>query len=119
MAGSKHLDIAAVASVGDLVDDSAGVQLSALPPFTTLLIWTVNSLYRVVVTQWPEVYVQGGDFFPDPTLAQVNTTSAGANRFRVGWISDGLVVQVGSGGRRIVTSPVVAITTEAANAVVH
>ena len=59
MANIKTLRAATLDRIGDLVDDTAGVHLRDLPPFTTLLVWTLNSLYRVVITQWPEVYIQG------------------------------------------------------------
>ena len=101
--------------IGDLVDDTVGVHLCDLPPFTTLLVWTMNSLYRVAVIRWPEVYVQGRAFFPDPTLAYVDGASFGGGCLRVGWISAGLFVEIRSGGRQIITSPVVAITTEQAS----
>ena len=118
MANTKLLRAATLDGIGDLVDDTAGVHLRDLPPFTTLLVWTMNSLYRVVVTQWPEVHVQGGAFLPDPTLARVDGVSFGGNRLRVGWISAGLLVEIRSGGRHIITSPVLAITTEQASSVV-
>lgn len=118
MANIKLLRAATLDGIGDLVDDTAGVHLRGLPPFTTLLVWTMNSLYRVVVTQWPEVYVQGGAFFPDPTLARVDGASFGGSCLRVGWISAGLLVEIRSGGRHIITSPVLAITTEQASSVV-
>jgi hypothetical protein len=106
--------------IGDLVDDTAGVHLRDLPAFTTLLVWTMNSLYRVVVTRWPEVYVQGGAFFPDPTLAYVDGASFGGSCLKVGWIGAGLLVEIRSGGRRVITSPVLAITTEqASSSIVH
>jgi len=118
MADSTRLRAATLDRVGDLLDDTAGVHLCDLPPFTTLLVWTRNSLYRVVVTQWPEVYVQGGAFFPDPTLAHVDGASIGGSCLRVGWISAGLFVEIRSGGRHIITSPVLAVTTEQASSVV-
>ena len=118
MANTKFLRGATLDGIGDLVDDTAGVDLRGLPSFTTLLVWTMNSVYRVVVTQWPEVYVQGGAFFPDPTLARVDGVSFGGNCLRVGWISPGLLVEIRSGGRHIITSPVLAITTEQAVSVV-
>lgn len=118
MADTKVLRAATLDRIGDLVDDTAGVHLCDLPPFTTLLVWTMNSLYRVVVIQWPEVYVQGGAFFPDPTLAYVDGASCGGSCLRVGWISAGLLVQIRSGGRHIITSPVLAITTEQPSQVV-
>ena len=120
MSDSKLLRAAALDRIGDLVDDIAGVHLHEVPPFTTLLVWTMNSLYRVVVTQWPEVYIQGGAFFPDPTLAHVDGASFGGSCVRVGWIGAGFVVEIRSGGRRIITSRVLAITTEqVSSAVVH
>ena len=118
MADSKPFRASTLDRIGDLVDDTAGVHLRELPPFTTLLVWTMNSLYRVVVTQWPEVYVQGGAFFPDPTLARVDGSSLGGSCLRVGWISAGLLVEIRSGGRHIITSPVLAITTEQASSLV-
>jgi hypothetical protein len=88
------------------------VHLRDLPPFTTLLVWTLNSLYRVVITQWPEVYIQGGAFFPDPAPAYVDGASSGGSCLRVGWIGVGLLMEIHSGGRHIMTSPVLAVATE-------
>ena len=118
MAGSKLFRTLTLDRIGNLLDVSSGVYLCDLPPFTTLLVWTRNSLYRVVVTQWPEAYVHGGAFFPDATLAYVDGASIGGSCLRVGWISAGLSVEIRSGGRHIITSPVLAITTEQASSVV-
>ena len=110
---TQLLHVATLDRIGDLVDDTAGVHLP-LPPFTRLFVWTINALYRVVVTQWPEVYVQAAAFFPDPTVARVDgATFAGS--FRIGWISGGLLVGIRSGGRHIITSRLLAITTEQAS----
>lgn len=114
MADSSLFCVATLDRIGDLVDDTAGVDLRDLPPFTTLLVWTMNSRYRVVVTEWPEVRIQGGTFFPDPTLAVIDGASMGGSCLRVGWIGAGLLVEIHSGGRHITTSPVLAITTEQA-----
>jgi hypothetical protein len=97
---------------GALVADIEGVHLHQLPPFTTLLVRTMNSLYRVFITPGPEVYVQGGAFFPDPTAAYIDGASIGGSCIRVCWIGIGLLVVIRSGGRRIITSPVRAIATE-------
>ena len=59
------------------MNDIKGVDVRHLPPFTTLLVWTMNSLYRVVITQQPEVIVQGGVFFPDPTSAYLDGADSG------------------------------------------
>jgi hypothetical protein len=120
MADSKRIRAATLDRIGDLMDENSGVQLRDLPPFTTLLVWTVNSLYRVVVTQWPEVYVQGGVFFPESTLARVDGASFGGSCLRVGWIVSGLFMEIRSGGQHIITSRVLAIITEhSSDLVVH
>lgn len=112
MDNPRLLRTATLDRIGNLVDDTAGVHLRDLPPFTTLLIWTMNSLYRVFVTHWPEVYVQGGAFFPDPTPACIDGASLGGTCLRVGWICAGLFVEIRSEGQHIITSRVLAITSE-------
>ncbi len=95
----------------DLVQNRECVRLSDLPPFTTLLVRTVNSLYRVVITRGPDVCVQGGTFFPSETSANIIGASTGGSCLRVDCICVGLLIEIRSGGRRIVTSPVLAIAT--------
>lgn len=112
MSDTKSVPAATLEGIGVLVEDMAGLNLSDLPPFTSLLVWTVNSLYRVVVARWPEVYVQGGAFFPDPKLASIEGASLGGTCLRVGWICLGLRMEIRSGRWRILTSPVLAITTQ-------
>ena len=103
-----------------LVEDVEGVQLRHLQPFATLLVRTMNSVYRVILTQGLEVYVQGGAFSPGPTAACLDGASIGGSCLRVGWIGVGLSLEIRSPGRRIVTSPVRAITIEqASGSVVH
>ena len=120
MSDPKFVRAATLNRTGDFMENVAGVDLRDLPPLTTLLVRTANSLYRMVITRWPEVYIQGGDFFPDPTAAYVDGASSGGSCLRAGWIGVGLLVELRSAGRRVTTSPVVAITTEqAANSVVH
>ena len=42
----------------DVMNVLDSVHLTELPPMTTLLVWTMNSFYRVVVTDGADVYVQ-------------------------------------------------------------
>lgn len=120
MSDTKWVRAGTLDRLGDIVEHIEGVHLRHLPPFTTLLVRTMNSLYRVVITHWPEVYVQGGAFFPDPTSVCLDGASIGGSCLRVAWIGVGLVVEIRSGGRRIITSPVRSITTEpASGSVVH
>jgi hypothetical protein len=91
------------------VEDLDGVHLRHLPPFTTLLIRTLNSVYRVIVTGGPEVCIQGGAFFRDPAAAYLDGASIGGTCIRLGWIGVGLRIEMRSGSQRIITSPVRAI----------
>ena len=87
------------------------VRLSLLPPFTTLLVRTVDSLYRIVIMPGPDVYVQGGAFFPEAASAYINAASAGGNHLTVGCICVGWNAEIHSGNWRVTTSPVRAITS--------
>ena len=97
----------------DAMGRGAGVDLSQLPPLTTLLVWTRNSLYRIVVGGGSAVYVQGGQFFPDPTPARFDGASLGGAVLKAGWIVVGLLMEIQDGDSRIITSPVRAIAAEA------
>ena len=120
MSDSKRVRGVTLDWFGGVVNDIKGVDLRQLPPFTTLLVRTVNSVYRVVITTGPEVYVQGGAFFPDPTSAYLDGASIGGSCVKVGWIGLGLLVQFRSGDQCVITSPVRAISTErASGSVVH
>ena len=94
--------------------------LNQLEPLTTLLVWTWNTLYRLIVSEGSDVLVQGGSHFPEPTPAYVAGASAGGRLLKTGWIGVGFVMELRANGKYIVTSPVVAIATEAPGvSVVH
>jgi hypothetical protein len=104
----------------DLLDRVPGVHLAELPPLTTLLVWTWNSVYRVMATADSHVYVQGGAYFPNAMLAYVDGASFGGSLMKMGWIGVGLKVEFRVGTRRIVTSPVLRIIIEPSDiSVVH
>jgi hypothetical protein len=96
----------------ELIQRAEGLELGQLEPLTTLLVWTWNTLYRVVVAEGSDVLVQGGSHFPEPTPAHVDGASAGGSLLKTGWIAVGLVMELRVSGKRIVTSPVVAIATQ-------
>ena len=89
-----------------------GVELGQMEPMTALLVWTWNSLYRVVVGEGSDVLIQGGSLFPQPTPAHVYGASAGGRLVKTGWIGVGLLLVFQVGGKRIVTTPIIAIATE-------
>ena len=59
MSDTKFAHAATLDRFVDVVKGVEGVHLRNLPPFTTLLVRTMNSLYRVVIAEGLEVYVQG------------------------------------------------------------
>ena len=96
----------------ELVEHVEGVELGELEPLTIVLVWTWNSLYRLIVEEGGDVLLQGGPFFPEPTPAHVDGASTGGNLLKAEWIGVGLLMEFRVSGKRIVTSPVVSITTE-------
>ena len=106
--------------LGGHIDRLERVHLPQLPPFTTLLVRTRNSLYRIVVTEGSDVYVQGGSFFPESTSAHIDGASLGGCFLMVGWIRVGFRVEIQAGGQSVITSPVRSISSELPNiAVAH
>jgi hypothetical protein len=95
----------------ELMQHVNGVELGQLEPLTTLLVSTWNSLYQVIVGEGSDVLVQGGSF-PKPAPAHVDGASTGGSLLKTGWIGVGLLMEFRVSGKRIVTSPVVAIATE-------
>lgn len=102
-----------VGGFSEVVSEGEGVYLCQFPARTTLLIQTLNSLYRIVITQAPEVCIQGGALFPEPTAAcLIGSSSVPGARLKAGWIGIGLRIQLRSRDRQIVTSRVRAITAD-------
>lgn len=95
----------------EIVTSGEGVYLCHLAPCTSLLVWTLNSLYRMVIMQSPEVCVRGGAFFREATAARlVGSSRVPGGWLKVGWIVVGLRIELRSRDQYIVTSPVRAIT---------
>ena len=103
----------------EVLDGIDGVQLHELPPFTTLLLRTMHSLYRVVIGTGQHVYVQGGAHFHEPTTAWLDGVVHGGRRLTGGWIGVGVVLQIRSPDQWVVTSPVLAMATETPIHTVH
>jgi hypothetical protein len=104
----------------DSIGDVDRVDLDELPALTALLVWTRNSLYRVVVAEGADVYMQGGPYFPDATAAHLVSASVGDKRWKAGCIGIGRNMVIEAGGRCIVTSPVRMICVERAETpIVH
>ena len=88
------------------------LELGRVEPLTTLFVWTRNSLYRIVVTEGRDVWLQGGPFFPEPTPAHVEGARASGSLRKTGWIVVGLLMEFRVDGKLFTTSPVMAIAAE-------
>jgi hypothetical protein len=98
----------------DIAGEITGVDLRELPPYTTLLVRTLNSWYRIVITQGPHGYVQGGIHFVEPTLACIGGPAMVGACLHIGWVGVGFPLRIRTADRCIATSPVCAIGTEPA-----
>ena len=87
---------------------SEGINIREVEPFTTLLVQTMNSLYRIILLEAgrSRIMVQGGEFFPDLVEAHLAGSTCGGSFLKMHWIGSGLHMEINSGGERIVTSPV-------------
>jgi hypothetical protein len=86
------------------------VDLGSLPSGTELVVETSNSRYRVVMLDRWEARVQGGRYFPQETTARIQGCSFGGCLLKVGWIAQGLCLELTICGKRIVTSRVRSIS---------
>jgi hypothetical protein len=89
-----------------------GLDIRRVVPLTVLRVQTRNSEYRVVVGADGGVFVEGGRMFPQLTAAYVEGASVGTSCVKAGWILVGLRLELRAGDRRVITSQVLAITTE-------
>lgn len=105
--GASYRGVGQIAGTGAA---SEGVNLADLEPLTTLLVRTANTLYRVVVVRGMSVLIKGGRSFPE--IRNGDLLSFGTHGFRFGWIGVGLRMEIHSGGRCVVTSPVREVSIE-------
>lgn len=94
----------------DVVRRGEGVDVRDLAPASSLFVWTLNTRYRLIITQSQDVFVQGGAFFPEPTAARLIGSSLHPGGWlKVGWVGIDLRLELRAGSRYVVTSPVRAI----------
>ena len=93
---------------------SHGVALQSLEAGAVLTVNTQNSCYRMVVLDGParRVLVRGGWVFPEKTEAQVGGATAGGSAVRVGWIGEGLRLELFADIGPVTTSLVQSVTIE-------
>ncbi len=91
-----------------------GIGLIDVDAFTTLVVRTDNSVYRITILtpHLREVLVQGGKFFPERTRACLSGSNFGGSCLKIGWVGLGLHMEFHARGQWIITSHVRAITVE-------
>ena len=92
-----------------------GIALLDVDAFTTLVVRTDNSVYRITILtpHLREVLVQGGTFFPARTRACLSGSNFGGSCLKIGWVGLGLHMEFHAGDQWIITSHVRAIAVEA------
>ena len=90
----------------EAVSQADGIGLIDVDAFTTLVVRTDNSVYRITILQpyLREVLVQGGQFFPDSTRACLNGPTFGGSCLKVGWVGLGLHLEFHAGDQWTITS---------------
>ncbi len=100
--------------MSEVVSDRRMVDLTDMDAFTTLVVRTDNSVYRITILKphVRKVVVQGGQFFPERTRACLSGSSFGGSCLKLGWVGVGLHLEFHAGDQWIITSHVRAIAVE-------
>jgi hypothetical protein len=93
---------------------SEGIDIRDVDPFTTLLVQTMNSWYRIIPLEAgrSRIVVQGGRFCPDGVEADLVGSIVGRGFVKRHWIGNGLHLEIHWAGLGMVTSPVRSVTIE-------
>ena len=96
------------------MSQASGIGLIDVDAFTTLVVRTDNSVYRITILQpyLREVVVQAGKFFPERTRVCLSGSTFGGSCLKMGWVGLGLHMELHAGDQWIVTSRVRAIAVE-------
>jgi hypothetical protein len=83
-----------------------GIDISALPQGTEVVVDTCYSRYRLVILDGSvgDALVEGGRYFPLETTARIEGSTLGGSLLKIGWIGPGWFLELSRGGKRIVTS---------------
>ena len=88
------------------VSQTDGIGLIDVDAFTTLVVRTDNSVYRITILEphAREVLVQGGKFFPERTPACLSGSNFGGSCLKMSWVGLGLHMEFHAGDQWIITS---------------
>jgi hypothetical protein len=98
-----------------LGNENTGIDVRTLAPGTEVSMDTVNSHYRFVILDESQrkALVRGGRYFDGEAEARIEGSTLGDTLLWVGWIAEGLCLELSVQGKRVGTSRVrsIAITT--------
>ena len=95
-AGPRYRTLDGVTKAASQAD---GIGLIDVDAFTTLVVRTDNSVYRITILtpHLREVFVQGGKFFPIRTRACLSGSTFGGSCLKLGWVGLGLHLEFHAG----------------------
>ncbi len=98
----------------EAVSTSQGVGLADVDAFSTLVVRTRNSVYRITILRpyAREVVVQGGEFFTARTRACLDGSSFGGSCLKLGWVGVGSHMEFHADDQWIITSRVRSLAVE-------
>ena len=96
-------------------DWRAGIQVVDLADLAEIAVETENTVYEITVIdgQSREILVRGGRFFPEKTAARLAGSSLRGSFLKVGGIYVGFSMEILTGGKSVVTTPVRRVRTVA------
>ncbi|MBO0799714.1 MAG: hypothetical protein J2P31_12910 [Blastocatellia bacterium] len=89
-------------------EELEGVTLETLSPCDIIHVRTCNSDYEIFLLD-PEsgrALVKGGKLFALPMEVTVSGSTFGGSMLKLGWLCEGLPMELNANGQRILTSPV-------------
>ena len=98
----------------EAVSQTSGVGLADVDAFSTLVVRTRNSVYRITILRpyAREVVVQGGEFFTARTRACLDGSSFGGSCLKLGWVGIGSHMEFNADDQWIITSRVRSLAVE-------
>jgi hypothetical protein len=90
------------------------VALPLLLPGTVVIVQTKNTRYRFVVVDGParQISISGGRLFPQSTDVQLLGAVEGDDELKVGWIVEGLPLQLIAADGPVITSAVESVDVD-------
>jgi hypothetical protein len=85
-----------------------GIDIKKLKPGTTVVVTTVHSIYKFLVTETPgEVIAIGGEFIKESTKVRFNGSTMNGSAIKPGWIMCNMHMEISHKPNHIITTSLV------------